>query len=65
MDTQNDQCAEWGPHPSADLHLDFLWDEMAEFIDAGFWVVLPLEQVQGLGKDFHLSPLAVKEEINH
>ena len=38
---------------------------MAAFIDAGFWVVLPLEQVCRLGKDFHLSPVAVnKEEIN-
>ena len=37
---------------------------MADFIDAGFWVVLPLEQVQGLGKDFCLSPVAVKEEVN-
>ena len=60
-----DQCAEWGPHPSANLHQDLLWDEMADFIDAGFWVVLPLEQVHGLGKDFHLSPVAVKEEVNH
>ena len=38
---------------------------MANFINAGFWVMLPLEQVCSLGKDFHLSPVAVKEEINH
>ena len=38
---------------------------MSDFIDAGFWVVLPLEQVQALGKDLCLSPLMVKEEINH
>ena len=37
---------------------------MADFINAGFWVVLLLEQVQCLGKDFRLSPLAVKEEVN-
>jgi hypothetical protein len=59
-----DQCAERGPHPSANLHREFLRDEMADFIDAGFWVVLPLDQVRGLGKDFRLSPVAVKEEVN-
>ena len=59
-----DQCAQRGPHPSANLHRDFLRTEMANFIDAGFWVVLPLEQVCGLGKDFRLSPVAVKEEVN-
>ena len=58
-----DHCTKWGPHPLANLHWDFLWDEMLDFIDAGFWVVLPLEQVQELGKDLHLSPLVVKEEI--
>ena len=40
-----DQCTKQGPHPSANLHQDFLWDKMADFINAGFWVVLPLEQV--------------------
>ena len=38
---------------------------MANFIDASFWVVLPLEQVHSLGKDFHLSPVVVKDEVNH
>ena len=47
------------------MHQDFLRDEMVDFIDTGFWVVLPLKQVQGLGKDFRLSPVAIKEEINH
>ena len=28
------------------------------------FIVLPLEQVQSLGKDFCLSPVAVKEEVN-
>ena len=37
---------------------------MADFINAGFWVILPLEQVRSLGKDFHLSPVAIKEEVN-
>ena len=35
---------------------------MADFIKAGFWVVLPLDQVRSLGQDLRLSPLAVKDE---
>jgi hypothetical protein len=35
-----ERCTERGPHPSANLHRDFLRKEMADFIDAGFWVVL-------------------------
>ena len=42
-------CANWGPHPSANLFQDFLHDEMVDFIEAGFWVVLPLDQVYSLG----------------
>ena len=56
------RCADRGPHPSANLFREFLHDEMADFIEAGFWVVLPLEQVCGLGRDLRLSPLAVKDE---
>ena len=59
------QCTEQGPHPSANLHHDFLQDKMADFIIAGFWVVVLLEQLWSLGKDFHLSSVAVKEEVNH
>jgi hypothetical protein len=40
-----DACALCGPHPSANLFKEFLHDEMADFIEDGFWVVLPLEQV--------------------
>jgi hypothetical protein len=58
------ECAERGPHPSATKHRDFLRDECADFIEAGFWVVLPLELVLALGKDVRLSPMAVKEEHN-
>ena len=39
-------CADRGPHPSAILHREFLRDEFADFIDAGFcWVIL-LEEVE-------------------
>ena len=51
-DTIN-QCAQRGPHPSANLHHDFLRTEMADFINVGFWVMLPLEQVCSLGKDMN------------
>ena len=59
-----DQCTERRPHPSANLHWEFLWTKMANFINASCWVMLPLKQVCSLGKDFHLSPVAVKEEVN-
>ena len=59
-------CVDHGPHPLATLHHDFLCDEYANFIEAGFWVVLPLAQVQALNKDLCISPMAVKEvEHNH
>jgi hypothetical protein len=40
-----DTCALCGPHPSANLFKEFLRNEMADFIGAAFWVVLPLKQV--------------------
>ena len=46
------------------LHHDFLNEEYADFIDASFWVVLPLEQIQALQKDLRLSPMVVKVEHN-
>ena len=45
------QCTDRGPHPSANLFREFLCDEMADFIEAGFWAVLPLDQVNDLGRD--------------
>jgi hypothetical protein len=57
--------AERGAHPSATVHRHFLRGEFADFIEAGFWVVLPLEQLRALpGGDLRLSPMAVKEEFN-
>lgn len=55
-------CAEHGPYPSANLVCSFLHDEMANFIEASFWVMLPLDQVRKLGKDLCLSPLSIKDE---
>ena len=57
--------AERGAHPSATVQRHFLRGEFADFIEAGFWVVLPLEQLRNLpDKDLRLSPMAVKEEFN-
>ena len=52
---------ERGCHHSAVEHSKFLREEMAEFIENGFWVVLPYSQVRHL-PNLQLSPAAVKEE---
>ena len=57
-------CIEWGPHLSTNLHHEFLHDEYADFIEAGFWVVLTLAQVQALNKDLRLLPMAIKVKHN-
>ena len=56
-----DQCILRGCHQSATLHSDFLREEMTEFIESGFWAVLPYRQVRDLPA-LMLSPAAVKEE---
>jgi hypothetical protein len=54
-----------GAHPSVVVHRHFLRGEFADFIDAGFWVVLPLSQLRALPHtDLRLSPMAVKDEFN-
>ena len=56
-----DMRIERGCHHSAVEHSEFLREEMAEFIENGFWVVLPYSQVRHL-PNLQLSPAAVKEE---
>ena len=46
---------ERGCHHSAVEHAEFLREEMSEFIENGFWVVLPYSKVQGL-PNLQLSP---------
>ena len=41
---QKDHCVQQGCHISAALHADFLRQEMAEFIESKFWVVLLYKQ---------------------
>ena len=63
--TQISDSAARGAHPSALVHREFLCGEFADFIEAGFWVVLPLKQLLALPfGDLRLSPMAVKDEFN-
>ena len=57
---QKDACINRGCHQSATEHSDFLREEMAEFIENRFWVVLPYDLVRHLVE--MLWPAAVKEE---
>ncbi len=50
-----------GCHRSAAENSDFLREEMSEFIDNRFWVVLPYALVRDMPQ-LQLSPAAVKEE---
>lgn len=59
--TQKDTCIQRGCHQSATEHSDFLREEMAEFIENRFWVVLPYELVRHFA-ELMLWPAAVKEE---
>ena len=49
-------CADWGPHPSANLFRDFLRDKMVDFIEAGFWVVLPLTKSAAWAETYDCPP---------
>ena len=50
-----------GCHRSANEHRDFIRGEMADFVDAGFYAVLPYSKVRHL-PGLRLSPLGIKEE---
>ena len=50
-----------GAHASAEMNKAFIREEMAEFMECGFWTVLPLHLVKDL-PGFRPSPLGVKEE---
>ena len=58
---QLDACIQRGCHRSATEHADFLREEMSEFIDNKFWVVIPYELAREL-PNLQLSPAAVKDE---
>ena len=60
---QKDHCIQRGCHQSAKEHAEFLREEMAEFIESKFWVVLPSNLIQD-EEDIMFSPSAVKDERN-
>ncbi len=47
-----------GPHQSAALYVDFVCEEMVDFVNKKFWVVLPTS-VASWFPGLHLSPLGV------
>jgi len=56
-----DECVAYGCHKSAEMHKEFIREEMADFIENGFWVVLPYSIAEDLPGSAH-SPLEPKEE---
>jgi hypothetical protein len=52
-----------GSHQSADQYLGFVEEEMTDFIQKGFWLVLPLSAVQHL-PNLRISPLGVVPQRN-
>ena len=50
-----------GCHASAEMHKAFIREELAEFIECGYWTVLPYRLVKDL-LNLRLSPLGIKEE---
>ena len=45
---QLEECVHRGSHSSAQDHVDFVRDEMADFIEQGYWTVLPFRFVKNL-----------------
>ena len=60
---QKDRCVERGCHHSANEHSKFVGDELANFIENKFWMVLPYEIVTHY-LELLLSPAAIKEELD-
>jgi hypothetical protein len=58
---QKDACIERGCHYSATQHAEFMRDELANFVEDRFWLVLPYDIVRPY-EDLMLWPAAVKEE---
>jgi len=56
-----DDCVAYGCHKSAEMHKEFIREEMADFIKKGFQVVLPYSIAKDL-PDSAYSPLGTKEE---
>jgi hypothetical protein len=51
-----------GPHKSAVEHMEFLWEELLDFVQKGFWMILPLtllKKYPQLYKNLRISPMGV------
>ena len=59
-DEMKDYCIQRGCHKSATEHSEFLREELSEFIENKFWMVLPYSLVRHL--ELMFSPAAVKDE---
>jgi len=55
------QCMDRGAHTSARNNKVFVRDELADYVETGFWTVLPYRLIKDL-PNLRLSPLGVKEE---
>ena len=47
-----------GPHKSCMDHLDFLREELLDYVEKGFWILLPYSLLKDL-QDLRLSPMGV------
>ena len=56
---ERDTCFQHGPHASGQQHSAFVHEEMAEFADTGYWVVLPYSAIKHM-ENLKPSPLSVK-----
>ena len=52
------QRAARGPHKSCRDHLEFLREELLDYVEKGFWILLPYRVVKHL-KELRLSPMGV------
>ena len=59
-----DERIERGSHKSCDEYLDFLREEMLEFAQKGFWILLPYRIVKKIFPQLRLSPLGVVPQRN-
>jgi hypothetical protein len=62
MSEQQSQTMAWGPHKSAHEFVDFLTEEMVDFIHKGQWVILLYKQIMAnpvLCLHLRISPMGI------
>ena len=60
---QMDAVVAKGCHPTAQKHAAFIAEEMLEFAESGYWIVLPYSVARGL-PELRGSAAHIKEELN-